>query len=232
MKELKVIPGGAKEKRSYKPTRLQYLEVQQRAMEECAAQYKGVAIRDVAREFPECFRQMIYAGVKQLGMIKDKELDASDELVYHTYAQMSFLLDMFDVMSPRQVIQLFPIEKTYDGARWEWKDYYYTMEAVNKTGIDNVIGAERSPEFLMDYQNWDINHFMVTFMLVVSRMRVLQGGMDIMEEWLEKQGVPTYSYYEDKGIMVNRQTGEVAKVEKPKTRVPKYMKVVKGGKEQ
>lgn len=84
----------------------------------------------------------------------------------------------------------------------------------------------------MDYQNWDINHFMVTFMLVVSRMRVLQGGMDIMEEWLEKQGVPTYSYYEDKGIMVNRQTGEVAKVEKPKTRVPKYMKVVKGGKEQ
>lgn len=229
MKELKVIPGGAKEKRSYKPTRLQYLEVQQRAMEECAAQYKGVAIRDVAREFPECFRQMIYAGVKQLGMIKDKELDASDELVYHTYAQMSFLLDMFDVMSPRQVIQLFPIEKTYDGARWEWKDYYYTMEAVNKTGIDNVIGAERSPEFLMDYQNWDINHFMTTFMLTISRMRVLQGGKGIMEEWLEKQGVPTYSYYEKEGIMVNRQTGEVTKVEKPKTRIPKYMKVVEGG---
>ena len=39
----------------------------------------------------------------------------------------------------------------------------------------------------------------------------------------------TYSYYKNEGILVNRQTGEVTKVEKPKTRVPKYMKVIEGG---
>ena len=231
MTGLTVLPGGAKGKRDYRPTRLQYAEVQMRAMDTCAAQYEGVAVKDVAKEFPESFRQMIYAGVKSLGMVSGKEIESNSELVYHIYHEMSFLLDMFGVMTPRQVMQLFPITKTYDGERWGMKDYYFTMEAARQIGLDEVIGETKAPEFLMAYEHWDINRFMVTFMLVVSQMRVLQGGKDIMEEFLEGQGVATYNYDEEAGTLTNRQTGEVMKVKKPKTRIPKYMKVIEGGRE-
>lgn len=229
MQNLEVIAGGAKEKTDYRPTRTHYEMARARAVKEYAEQCGKMTFREAANEFSESFRRLVYTGVKSFGKVGSKELDADENFVHTTHEYIGCLLDMFGEMTPRQVMCLFPISKTYDGDRWGTKDYYSTMEEVRKIGLDNVIGRDKAPEFLMDYENWDINRFMVAFMMVISRMRVLQGGRDPLEEFLEENGVATYSYYENEGIMVNRQTGEVTKVEKPRTKVPKYMKVIKGG---
>lgn len=229
MQNLEVIAGGAKEKADYRPTRSHYERARARAVKEYAEQCGKMTFREAANEFSESFRRLVYAGVKSFGRVRSKELDADENFVHTTYEYIGCLLDMFGEMTPRQVMLLFPISKTYDGERWQMKDYYSTMEEVRKIGLDNVIGRDKTPEFLMDYENWDIDRFMVTFMLTIDRMTALQGGKSIMEKFFEENGVTTYSYYENEGIMVNRQTGEVTKVEKPRTRVPKHMKVIRGG---
>lgn len=229
MQNLEVIAGGAKEKADYRPTRTHYERARARAVKEYAEQCGKMTFREAANEFSESFRKLLYANVKYLGAVRVETPEADEDFIQALHSHISCALDTFGAMTPRQVMCLFPISKTYDGERWQCKDYFTTMKAINEIGIDNVIGKERAPRFLWSYMNWDIDEFMVTFMLTVSRMRVLQGGKGIMEEFFEEKGLPTYSYYENEGIMVNRQTGEVTKVEKPRTKVPKYMKVIKGG---
>lgn len=229
MQNLEVIAGGAKEKADYRPTHSQYRRATEKAIKECEQQCGKMTFEEMASQFSEGFRKMVYASVKYLGAVRVETPEADEDFIQAIHSYVSCVLDAFGAMTPRQVMQLFPISKTYDGERWQCKDYFTTMKAINEIGIDNVIGEERAPRFLWSYMNWDIDEFMVTFMLTVSRMRVLQGGKDIMEEIFEEKGLPTYSYYENEGIMINRQTGEVTKVEKPRTRVPKYMKIIKGG---
>ena len=50
-----------------------------------------------------------------------------------------------------------------------------------------------------------------------------------MSEFLSEQGIASYRYYENEGIMINQETGEISKVQKPAPRIPKYMKVIDGG---
>ena len=81
-------------------------------------------------------------------------------------------------------------------------------------------------EFLWDYQNRDIRNFEVNKMCTLSDMRRLEGHKGLMEEFMEAQGVPSYTLHEKEGCMVNNMTGEVLKISKPKKRVPKYLKVL------
>ena len=53
-----------------------------------------------------------------------------------------------------------------------------------------------------------------------------------MEEFMLKNGVPTYTFHEKEGYMYNRMTGDVTPVHKTKKRKPKYMKVFEGTKEK
>ena len=62
-------------------------------------------------------------------------------------------------------------------------------------------------------------------MLCASALRKAMGGKGIMEEFMEEQGIPSYTLYDD-GIMVNNMTGETMKVQKAKKRKPKWLRVV------
>lgn len=82
-------------------------------------------------------------------------------------------------------------------------------------------------EFLMEYYNRDIMNFEIQKMIIISTIRRMQGEKGLMEEFMEKEGIDTYSYYENEGIMINRRTGEVQKAEKKKPRIPKSLEIVK-----
>lgn len=65
---------------------------------------------------------------------------------------------------------------------------------------------------------------------VASDLRKLETGKGIMEEFLEEQGVPTYTMHEGvdgKQYIENNQTGEVSEVKKPR---PRYLRVVENEK--
>ena len=174
MQNLEVIVGGAKERTDYRPTRSHYEKARARAVKEYVEQCGKMTFAEAAKQFSESFRKLVYTGVKSIGKIESTDLDTNENLAYTTYEYIECLFDMFGEMTPGQVMCLFPIGKTYNGERWGTKDYYYAMEEVCKIGLDNVIGRDKAPEFLMEYYNTDISDLMVTFMLVISRMRVLQ----------------------------------------------------------
>lgn len=92
------------------------------------------------------------------------------------YNLLQFILTLLEGLTPRQVLGLFPIEKSYDGEKYQTKDYYSSMDVVNDLGIDIPLNNETTKEFLMecmignflfetgvsmmtlvsDYNNWDV----------------------------------------------------------------------------
>ena len=227
MEPFTVIEGTKRERVLYKPKREHYLKAIVRHLGNHLDLYESHSLLELMPR-PEG-KQFLYLNVMLLGKLTDKELEgnALDALEVFFF-RTELVMQMIGALTPRQLMQMFPVTKDYDGHKYGCKDYFFTMERIRKHGEDTEIGADNAPDFLMDYENPWINLLMVHLMMMIGRMRVLQGGREPMEEFLESQGVDSYHFYEREGIMVNSRTGEVTKVEPPKTRVPKYMEVLEG----
>ena len=53
----------------------------------------------------------------------------------------------------RNFVTTFPVDKYYKGAKWEEKDYFYTMEVLKDMDWDKPIGRDKLSELLWDYEN-------------------------------------------------------------------------------
>ena len=114
----------------------------------------------------------------------------------------------------KNFVTTFPISKEYDGAKWECKDYFYTMEVLSGMDWDKPIGREELSELLWDYQNDDLRHAYIEYTCAMSAIFRSQTGKGIAEKWCEDNGIGTYSINKETGIMKNNQTGEIAKLGK------------------
>lgn len=111
----------------------------------------------------------------------------------------------------RNFVTIFPVDKTYDGAKWECKDYFSTMEVLSKMDWDKPIGRDGLSELLWDYDNKELRHAYVEFTTAMSAIFRAQTGKGIVEKFLEDRGVPTYTMDKETGIMKNNQTGDIVK---------------------
>lgn len=169
-------------------------------------------------------RKVVWSGVKMINASSSRGNDrrgATDKL--------SLILSIkitASELTPREFQTVFPIKKSYDGEKHETKDYFYTKKYIEEIGEDKIIG-ENIEEFLMEYDNWAIRFFLVEMMSIASDLRKIDGGKGIMEEYLEEQGVPTYTMTErgnGQQFLTNNQTGEMQKVSKPR---PRHLRVIK-----
>jgi hypothetical protein len=55
-------------------------------------------------------------------------------------------------LTPREFMNIFPIDKTYDGERFECKDYFYTIKIVRALDQDAPIG-DKLDDLLWEYMN-------------------------------------------------------------------------------
>ena len=131
--------------------------------------------------------QFAYLVVKAAILRKDGD-DLDEDFQYYQDA-MTYLASL----TPLQLVTTFPPEKIYDGKRWQCKDYYSTMEAVNVLRQNEPIG-EAIFNLLCDYQNEDIRTLMVKLMCVTSAMYRAQTGKDMLVEFFEQQGTPLTTY--------------------------------------
>lgn len=166
--------------------------------------------------------------VKYLPNTKDNSLLSKEELEnkFRVFDLIHLYLSRF---TPREFMQYFPIEKKYKGKKYGTKDYFSTINYLMQLNLDEQIGENRIDHFLWEYMNWDIADFETERFCTASDLRVARGGKDIMEEWCEKEGIPTLSVLTDKkGKMTlqNNQTGEVMEVKEHKRR-PKWIHAVK-----
>lgn len=126
-------------------------------------------------------------------------------------------------VNTQKFINYFPITKSYNGEKYECKDYYSTIEAVRAKG-DTLTDIF---DFFWDYDNSLIREYIVCKMSLMSEMHKRETGNGIAEQWAEENGIKTYSLHKDnkgKEYLFDKETGKTIKVKKTK---PKYLKVVK-----
>ena len=123
--------------------------------------------------------------------------------------------DIFTILSCltlRNFVVTFPVEKYYDGDKWEEKDYFYTMDVLKDMDWNGPIGRDKlSEELLWDYYNADLRHAYMEYTSAMSAMYKAQTGRGLMEKFFEDRGVPTYTMDRETGIMKNNQTGDIMK---------------------
>lgn len=111
------------------------------------------------------------------------------------YQISELIMRLMTRVTPREFSMIFPIEKDYEGHRFGVKDYFSTVEMIEKHGWDDPI---RDPlDFLWDYENQETRSFLVAYMETASDMRRAHGQPGILEEWAKANGVQIYRMYTD-----------------------------------
>ena len=146
------------------------------------------------------------------------------EVIEAGFDTLEFVSHVLRYFTPNEFMQMFPVEKDYDGHRYDVKDYFTTMETVRGIGIHNRIG-DRVEDFLFDYCNDDIDEYMVTWMTIVNRMHQLNGGRDMLIEFMEEQGMHPQTFHEEDGYLINDETGEKYEIKKPTQKVKKLFSI-------
>ncbi len=70
-------------------------------------------------------------------------------------------------LTPRDFLSLFPVDKKYDGEKYGWKDYFYTMRELKRFPMNEKIGDRIIP-FLEIYTNKHVFKFIVDYFICIG----------------------------------------------------------------
>ena len=167
--------------------------------------------------------QILYASIRYFPHEKSVPYTPQDyHAVFHCIEHL---------YTPRRFMRLFPIDKTYDGARFQCKDYFSTMEMCRENGMDVLI--KDAVSFLWDYCNPHIRRFLSGYLTSIDRQRFYQGQKSLFQTFLDENGIDIPSYQRIQALngqvyMRNTQTGQFLKTAKP-SKKPKWWKIIEGG---
>lgn len=116
------------------------------------------------------------------------------------------IANLMGSLKPKEFINIFPINKEYDGHKYQSKDYFYTKKYMDSLNQSKPIGEEIL-HLLWEYQNMDITLFNIKMMGYMDDMRRLRGKPNVIEEF--------FSNYEDDSV------------ETIKKKYPSYLKLIK-----
>lgn len=168
--------------------------------------------------------QIIYYGVRYIDNKEEVTKFTLDEVELETDLIWTIISYMRS-LTPREFINIFPINKEYDGIKQEMKDYFYTMNMIKALPQDKPIGANIF-NFLLDYTNIYINIFAAKIMSNIDKSRELEGKSNLFEDWAQKNNIPLYRIYSNshgKKFMVDIATGKSYKI---REKVPRYLKIL------
>ncbi|WP_117170595.1 hypothetical protein [Paraliobacillus sediminis] len=131
----------------------------------------------------------VFNGVRMFNLMPDLYSN-KDEM--HKFNVAVGIKDAVGFLTPTEFMTIFPPQKEYDGHKYDCKDYWSTMQEVNKLDLNTPIADQIDPlEFMFEYHNWDIHHFNVKVLGCLSNLRQSKGQLDLMEEFMAKQGMKT-----------------------------------------
>lgn len=146
----------------------------------------------------------------RLGVDEPKTLKQNQ----YRFQMIDSIFGVLGYLTLRNFVITFPIEKYYKGAKWDCKDYFYTMDVLSKMDWDKPIGRDELSKLLWDYMNTDLRHAYLEFTNAMSAIYRAQTGKGLAEQFFEERGVPTYTMDRETGIMRNNQTGDIVKLGK------------------
>ncbi len=214
---------------------MEVIEGKKRAKKELSKLYQDVFIRFTERVKEKSFEQMrkdkellqyVFLAVKNICAVENKvNRKENVTMLYAEYYLIENAIAAMAYITPRELLQIFPPTKCYDGAKWQTKDYFTTMKAMQKYGLDEPMQG-KVLDILWDFMNFDISLFMVEWIGCVSDMTRYQTGKNLLIDFFHSQGIKTYNYIEKDGYLIDEQTGKKTKVTKAKKRVPKHLKII------
>jgi hypothetical protein len=153
----------------------------------------------------------------------DSTYQTSFEVKQNSFNLIDGLFGIIGRIKLGNLIKIFPIDKTYDGDKWGSKDYFFTMDVLKEKGLDNAVGHDGVFDLMWDYENRDLREFTVFYMSCMSAMYKQQTGVGIAEKFCEDNGIGTYTMDRENGLLIDNQTGEIAKVSNKSS----FMQIVK-----
>lgn len=172
---------------------------------------------------PKFIKQAVLYGVKYIINHRYEHKDyITKEEVEAKFCIVEMVRSLMMKLTPKDFVNLFPIKKEYDGEKYCWKDYFYTTNKLKDYDMDAPLN-DRLEDFIWDYTNDTICEFMAEMLSTASKLRQFEGQPSIMEEWAEKNNIPTYTLNEKDGYILDNQTHKSVPYKKP---VPNYMKLV------
>lgn len=171
------------------------------------------------------WKQLIFYGTRYLNLIKFKP--DSKEMAENHFNLFNTLFNFIGFLTPAELVTVFPITKTFDGERWQEKDYFTTTEELKKIGMDKPIGFENVSSLLWDYRNRELTELMVHYMDALSDAMQFNGQPSLAEQIADKFNIGLYYEHTDKitgqKYLQSRNTGKTI----PFKVAPSYLKVVK-----
>jgi hypothetical protein len=186
---------------------------------------RAINLKELEPDNNEATKRIIFYTIKYFSIV-DLE-GATRENLEGLLSLNEMLLDMICELTPVELMTIFPIKKTYDGAKFEMKDYFTAMEALQAHGLNESIQEkETASSLLWDYMNNTVMMYQVCFMSVVSKLHSMETGKGLMEQFIEEQGVKvgTFRKYENDGQTF--MVGEDGRSTPVKKRVPRYLKLL------
>lgn len=164
----------------------------------------------------------LVAGVKYLAAVKVDERKESvlslkaDLLVYE------ITIEYIKEFTPAKLAEIFPPTKTYDGDKFECKDYFYAKSVVEKY---SRFTKNFSPElFCWEYWNKDLGLFAVNAVMIIDALNALKGKPSTLEQFFDEYEIDIPKYHERDGLFFDKYGNFVGK---PKKKIPGYLRLVK-----
>jgi hypothetical protein len=220
MINLKVIKGNNNKEDKREAKRVKMFDIYNRAF-----QREILNCGSTIPEKPKNINKLITYGVRIVNLAsRDNLTQEGIETLFQLIQIVNYFIGQ---LTPPELINLFPIEKTYYGDRWEMKDYFYTKKFMDSLPQDKPIGPDSVLEILWEYMNMELRIYTVNYTSVMDKIAVLNGEKGAWEQFIEDAGITTYTLRKegDKEILIDNDTGEVQKIK----RKSKY-KVLEGGK--
>ncbi|MBC3887255.1 hypothetical protein GH810_02890 [Acetobacterium paludosum] len=187
---------------------------------------KAIKAKQLEPENKDAAKQIVFYTMKYISVVELK--DMTRERLEGLLLFNEMLLNTVCELTPADLITIFPINKTYDGARYQMKDYFTTMEALQDHGLNKPIQIkETASSLLWDYMNHTVMMYQVHCMSAISELHAIETGKGLMEQFFEEQGVKvgTFRKYENdtgQNFMID-EDGRSFPVTK---KTPRYIKLV------
>ncbi len=171
----------------------------------------------------DSIKKLVFYGVKTINT-KPKDEYLNLETIQSNIDFNNVILGAIGTLTPKELMNIFPLDKYYKGAKYENKDYFYSMNYIKDHGINKPIKDPIS--FLWEYTNINTSIFLMNVLGEIDNLRISQGNQSMASEFMEAQGIKPLRKYTDqrgKDFFINDK-GQTMRIKK---KYPRYLKLVK-----
>jgi len=118
----------------------------------------------------ESVKKFVFFGIKSVAL-RDRNENKKDDVFF-----INQILEAITLLTPNEFANMFPIDKEFDGKKWQSKDYFYTRDYINTLDKDAPFGdIEKIWDLIWEYQNITFREFAVRYFCAISHERDSKG---------------------------------------------------------